>query len=167
VVGGLWLAGLFGGLEGNTIALAISEGWALYNLCIILGGIRSVLQHLTRRNTYRFPLQVPVIVEVDGHWLGGMTANIHKEGLALLLSKPLAEGTTVRVLMYLPQKIATGTLFIKSNYRNDDASDGYPWYCGGPFTPDTSFASLSIDEFLISMMERQMQPLPKLSARIS
>jgi cellulose synthase (UDP-forming) len=158
VIGGLRLAGLFGGTGGNTAALATSEGWALYNLFIILGAIRAVLQHVTRRNTYRFPMHVPVTVQIANRRLTGITANVHEQGLGLLLSEPLPEAASVRVIMHLPQKAVEGTLVVRANHLSNEMNDKSLWYCSGPFTPDTSVAADAIDEFLISIMARQMQP---------
>jgi cellulose synthase (UDP-forming) len=159
LIGGLRLAGLFGGAGANTAALMISEGWAIYNLCIIVGGVRSVLQHVTRRNTYRFPVHVPVTVYTKNSSLTGITTNMHEQGLALLLSGPLAEGASVQVMMHLPQKTVEGTLVVRSSHPSNEHNDKSLWYCGGPFTPDTSIEADSIGEFLISIMARQMQPL--------
>ncbi len=156
VIGGLRLAGLFGSPGINATALAISEGWTLYNLLIIAGGIRAVLKHVTRRNTYRFPVSVPATVWAGSHSITGHTANLHEQGLALRLSEPLAEGTQVRVWLQLPQQAIGGVLFVRSCHAShlDQASW---WFCGGPFVPDSLPAAGAIDTFLISMMARQMQ----------
>ena len=160
LVGGLWLAGLFGDVGAtNTAALAASEGWAIYNLCIIIGGIRSAIQHITRRNTYRFPIHVPATVQVGNRRLTGITVNMHEQGLALLLSEPLPEGASPRVMMHLPQKTVEGTLLVRSSHASNEQNDKGLWYSGGPFTPDTTTAADEIDKFLISILTRQMQPL--------
>src|SRR5579859_642528 len=64
IVGGIRIAGLWGDTGGENAALLTSEGWALFNLFIIVGGMRAIMQHVTRRNTYRFPVNVPVFVTV-------------------------------------------------------------------------------------------------------
>ena len=164
VIGGLRLVGLFGGTEGNFTALATSEGWALYNLFIIVGAIRAVLQHVTRRNTYRFPIHVPVTVQIGNYKLKGFTANLHEQGLALLLGEPLLEAASVRVTLQLPQKAVEGTLIVRGNHLNNAPNDKNLWYSSGPFTPDTSLEADAIDEFLISIMSRQMLPQSELAA---
>jgi len=164
VVGGLRLAGLFGGTGANAAALAASEGWVLYNLCIIIAGIHSAMQHVTRRNTYRFPMHVPVTIQTGNRSLTGITANIHEQGLALLLSEGLPEAATVRVKMHLPQKTVEGTLIVRSSHPSNEQNEKSLWYSGGPFTPDTSVAADAIDEFLIGIMESQLQPLSGLCA---
>ncbi len=163
-VGGLWLAGVFGGARANTVALAITEGWTIYNLCIIVAGIRAAIQHVTRRNTYRFPVRVPVTVETGTRTLTGITANLHEQGLAVLLSEPLPEAASVRVMMHLPHKTVAGTLIVRSTHLSNMQNDHSLWYNGGPFTPDTSIAADAIDEFLISIMPQQMQPLSGLAS---
>src|SRR6266849_642195 len=164
VMGGLRLAGLFGGARATTVALAITEGWTIYNLCIIVAGIRAAIQHVTRRNTYRFPVRVPVTVETGTRTLTGITANLHEQGLAVLLSEPLPEAASVRVMMHLPHKTVAGTLVVRSTHLSNMQNDHSLWYNGGPFTPDTSIAADAIDEFLISIMPQQMQPLSGLAS---
>lgn len=164
VVGALWLAGVFGDTGANTVALAITEGWTIYNLCIIVAGIHSAIQHVTRRNTYRFPASVPVTIETGIRTLTGITANLHEQGLAVLLSEPLPEAASVRVIMHLPHKTVAGTLIVRSSHLSNMQNDHSLWYNGGPFTPDTSIAADAIDEFLISIMPRQMQPLRGLAS---
>ncbi len=160
LIGGLRLAGLFGTVgAANTAALAASEGWAVYNLCIIIGGIRSAIQHITRRNTYRFPVRLPATVQIGNRSLTGITANMHEQGLALLLGEPLPEGASIRIMMHLPQKAVEGTLVVRSSYPSNEQNDKSLWLSGGPFTPDTTVAADEIDKFLISIMDRQMQPL--------
>lgn len=166
VVGALWLAGVFGDTGANTVALAITEGWTIYNLCIIVAGIHSAIQHVTRRNTYRFPVRVPVTVETGIRTLTGITANLHEQGLAVLLSEPLPEAASVRVIMHLLHKTVAGTLIVRSSHLSNMQNDHSLWYNGGPFTPDTSIAADAIDEFLISIMPRQMQPLSGLASSI-
>jgi len=159
VVGGLRLVGLFGSPGANTPALAASEGWALYNVLIIAGGIRAVLLHVTRRNTYRFPVSVPATVWAGTHSITGQTANLHEQGLSLHLSEPLNEGSQVQVWLQLPRQAINGTLFVRSCHLVD-SPDQPMWTCGGPFVPDTPKSASIIDEFLISIMARQMQPVP-------
>src|SRR6266568_3959648 len=166
IIGGLRLAGLFGNIGSDAAALAISEGWALYNLCIIIGGIRSALQHVTRRNTYRFPMRVPVTVYTGNRTLTGITANMHEQGLALLLSEPLPEAENVRLAMHLPQKTVEGTLIVRSSYPSNEQNKRSLWCSGGPFAPDTSLAADEINKFLISIMPHQMQPLSDMSPSI-
>ena len=166
IIGGLRLAGLFGSIGSDAAALAISEGWALYNLCIIIGGIRSALQHVTRRNTYRFPMRVPVTVYTGNRTLTGITANMHEQGLALLLSEPLPEAENVRLAMHLPQKTVEGTLIVRSSYPSNEQNKRSLWCSGGPFAPDTSLAADEINKFLISIMPHQMQPLSDMSPSI-
>jgi len=163
LIGGLRLAGLFGGTGGNFAALAVSEGWALYNLFIIVSAVQAVMQHMTRRNTYRFPIHVPVTVHIASRILTGITANLHEQGLALLLSEPLPEAASVRVTMHLPQKEVEGTLVVRASHPSNETNHRSLWYCGGLFTPETSIATNEINEFLISMMARQMQPLGELA----
>jgi cellulose synthase (UDP-forming) len=164
VIGGLRLVGFFGGTEGNFTALATSEGWALYNLFIIAGAIHAVLKHVTRRNTYRFPIHVPVTVQIGNYKLKGFTANVHEQGLGLTLSEPLLEAASVRVTLHLPQKTVEGTLIVRGNHLSNTSNDKSVWYSSGPFTPDTTLAADAIDEFLISIMSRQMQPPLELAA---
>ena len=161
--GGLRIAGFLGGTGGDSTALLISEGWALLNLFIIGGGIRAVLQHVTRRNTYRFPVNVPVTLRLANRSLTGITANVHEQGLALLLNEPLLETASVRVTMHLPQKEVEGTLVVRASHRSNEINDLSLWYSNGPFTLDTSVAADALDEFLISIMARQMQPQGKLA----
>lgn len=157
-VGGLRLAGLFGNLGANTAALAASEGWAVYNILIIAGGVRAVLLHVTRRNTYRFPVSVVATVWTGTHSITGQTANLHEQGLALRLSEPLTEGARVQVWLQLPQQAINGTLLVRSCHRAGGSTSSL-WFCGGPFIPDTLSSAGAIDEFLISIMARQMQPV--------
>jgi cellulose synthase (UDP-forming) len=164
VCGGLRIAGLFGGTGGNTAALATSGGWALYNLFIIVGAIRAVLRHVTRRNTYRFPVHVPVTVQLGNRTITGVTANVHEQGVALLLSEPLSEAASVRMTIHLPQKAVEGTLVVRGNHLSNELTDKDLWYSSGPFTPDTSLEADAIDEFLISIMSRQMRPPIELAA---
>ena len=158
VIGGLRIAGLFGDTSGNASALLISEGWALFNLFLFIVAIRAVLQHMTRRNTYRFPVHVPVTVLIENRNINGITANVHEQGLALLLNEPLLESASVRVMMHLPHKQVEGTLMVRASKRSKDVNNTKMWHSSGPFTPDTSFAADTLDEFLISIMARQMQP---------
>jgi len=163
VIGGLRLAGLFGGVGGDSAALATSEGWALYNLFIIVGAMRAVVQHVTRRNTYRFPVHVPVTVRIANRNLSGVTTDIHEQGLALLLTESLPEAASVRVVMHLPHKTVEGTLVVRASHPSKQMNKKGLWYSGGPFTPDTSIAADAIGEFLISIMGRQIQPLSELA----
>ncbi len=156
VVGGLRLVGFLGGAEGNSAALLASEGWALYNLFIIMGAVRAVLQHVTRRNTYRFPLHVPVTVHTANRSLSGITANVHEQGLALLLTEPLSEAASVRIEMHLPYKTVVGTLVVRGSHPSNEMNDRSLWYCSGPFAPDTPVAADAINEFLISFMPQQV-----------
>lgn len=158
IVGGLRLAGLFGNTGGTVmIALLISEGWALFNLFIIVGGIRSVVKHITRRNTYRFPARVPVIVEVDGRQHQGFTTNIHEKGLSLLLSEPLTKGASVKIIMQLPHNTINGTMMVVSSQRHSSQDGQTLWLNGGWFVPDTASEVNFIDEFLINLMAQQFQ----------
>ena len=160
-VGGLRLAGLFGGAEGNSAALLASEGWALFNIFIIMGAIRVVMKHVTRRNTYRFPLQAHVNVHVKNRSLSGVTTNIHEQGLALLLSEPLPEGTNAHIEMQLPNGIVEGTLVVRGCHRTHETSDGKLWYCSGPFAPSTPIAVDEINESLIKFMPEQVESLSR------
>ena len=157
-VGALRIAGVFGSMGGDTGALLISEGWGVFNLAIITGAMRAVWQHVTRRNTYRFSVHVPVTARVANHNLNGITANLHEQGLALLLNEPLQEGVSVRVMMHLPHKVVEGTLVVRTSQRHDEVNEQGLWYCSGPFVPDSPVAADAINEFLISIMARQMQP---------
>jgi cellulose synthase (UDP-forming) len=159
LVGGLRIFGVFGNIGANAPALEVSEGWAIFNLCIIGGGIRAVLRHITRRNTYRFPLHVPVSVWVGNHTVNGLTANVHERGLALLLTEPLPVATDARLWLQLPQITVGGTLIVRSSYPYQDHQQSGLWYVGGPFVPDTKKAAFAIDQFLISIMAHQMLPL--------
>ena len=159
LVGGLRLAGIFGGTGANTLALGVTEGWALYNIIIIFAGIRSAMQHITRRNTYRFPVHIPVTVETDTRSFTGVTANLHEQGLAVLLNEPLPEASTVHIQMQLPHKIVTGTLVVRSSFISNQPDNQSLWCSGGPFTPDNSVSAEAINVFLISMMPQQMQPM--------
>lgn len=162
IVGGLRIAGLLGDTGSESAALLASEGWALFNLFIIVGAIRTVMQHVTRRNTYRFPVHVPVVVTLENRVLQGITANIHEQGLALLLSEPLPEAASIRVKIHLPLKDVEGRLVVRGSHLSDEMNDKSLWYSSGPFTPDTSVEADAIDEFLISVMARQIQPRSKL-----
>ncbi len=159
LVGGLRLAGIFGSTGANTLALVVTEGWALYNLCIIFAGIYSAMQHVTRRNTYRFPVHVPVTVDTGTRSLTGITANLHEQGLAVLLSEPLSEADTVHVQMHLPHKTVTGTLVVRSSFPSNQKDNHSLWCSGGPFTPDNPVAADAINVFLIGIMPQQMQPM--------
>jgi cellulose synthase (UDP-forming) len=161
LVGGLRIFGVFGSVGTNMAALEVSEGWAIFNLCIIGGGIHAVLRHITRRNTYRFPIHVPVSVWAGNHSTSGITANVHERGLAMLLSEPLQEATHARLWLQLPQKTVGGTLIVRSSrpYHGDQHDGQNLWYVGGPFVPDTTNAADAIDQFLISIMAHQMLPL--------
>ncbi len=161
LVGGLRIAGLFGNVGANIDALAVSEGWAIFNLCIIGGGIRAVLLHITRRNTYRFPIHVPVTVWAGNHTTSGLTANVHERGLALLLQEPLPEAAHANLWIQLPQKTVSGTLMVRSSrpYHEGEQDGKHLWYVGGPFIPDTPTSADAIDQYLISIMAHQMLPM--------
>jgi cellulose synthase (UDP-forming) len=159
LVGGLRLAGIFGGTGANTLALAVTEGWALYNICIIFAGIYSAMQHITRRNTYRFPVHVPVTVDTGTRSFTGITANLHEQGLAILLSEPLPEASTVHVQMQLLHKTVTGTLVVRSSFPSNQKDNHSLWCSGGPFTPDNPVSADAINVFLIGIMPQQMQPM--------
>src|SRR5579872_1674606 len=158
LIGGLRIAGLFGGTSGDISALLISEGWALFNLFLFIIAIRAVLQHMTRRNTYRFPVHIPVTVLTEYRSINGITVNVHEQGLALLLNEPLLESASVRVMMHLPHNQVAGTLLVRASQRTNDINNVKLWHSSGPFTPDTPIAADALDEFLISIMARQMQP---------
>lgn len=158
LIGGLRIANLLGNTGSDISALLISEGWALFNLCLFIIAIRAVLQHMTRRNTYRFPVHIPVTVLTEYRSINGITANVHEQGLALLLNEPLLESASVRVMMHLPHKQVAGTLMVRASYRTNDINNTKLWHSSGPFTPDTPIAADALDEFLISIMARQMQP---------
>ncbi len=91
-------------------------------------------------------------------------ANLHEQGLAVLLSEPLPEAASVRVIIHLPHKTVAGTLIVRSSHLSNVENEHSLWYNGGPFTPDTPIAADAIDEFLISVMPRQMQPLSGLAS---
>ncbi|MEO8953474.1 MAG: glycosyltransferase [Ktedonobacteraceae bacterium] len=158
LIGGLRIANLLGDTGGNISALLISEGWALFNLFLFIAAIRAVLQHMTRRNTYRFPVHVPVTVLTEYRSIKGITANVHEQGLALLLNEPLLESASVRVMMHLPQNQVAGTLMVRASQRTNDINNIKLWHSSGPFTPDTPIAADTLDEFLISIMAQQMHP---------
>ncbi len=156
IVGSLHFIGLFGSVGANTGALLMSEVWALYNLFIIMGAIRSVMQHITRRNTYRFPVHVPVVVHAASGSFSGVTANIHEQGLAVLLSNPLPEAASVHVEIHLPKKVVKGVLAVRNSRPSNKTNDKSLWCSNGPFTPETSDATDGINEFLISIMSHQV-----------
>ena len=158
IIGGLRIIGLWGDLGSDASALLISEGWAIFNLLLFIVAMRAVLQHMTRRNTYRFPVHVPVTVLMPSRNIHGITTNVHEQGLALLLNEPLLESDSVRVMMHLPHQQVEGTLVVRASNRGKDVNDTKVWHSSGPFTPDSSFAADTLDEFLISIMARQMQP---------
>src|SRR5947209_5581694 len=115
VVGVLRLAGLFGPLA-NPEAFWMSELWTLYNLWLMYWGVHSTVQHITKRNTYRFPVHVPVTLLTRKEKISGVTANLHTQGIAILTDKALQQTDQARVLIYLPHMVVSGNLqvtFIK------------------------------------------------------
>ncbi len=111
VVGALRLAGLFGPLA-NSGAFWMSEVWTLYNLWLMHRGVRSAVKHITKRNTYRFPVRVPVTILAGKQRLSGVTANLHAQGIAMLTDKALPQTDQVRVLIHLPQMLVSGALHL-------------------------------------------------------
>jgi len=162
VVGVLRLAGLFGPLA-NPEAFWMSELWTLYNLWLMYRGVRSTVQHITKRNTYRFPVHVPVTLLTRKEKLSGVTANLHTQGIAILTDKALQQTDQARVLIYLPHMVVSGNLqvtFIKrveSEQLLNTGNTDHMWMSGGIFTPDAKAGGNAIDEFLIGMMDQQLQ----------
>lgn len=160
VVGALRLAGLFGPLAYSG-AFWMSEVWTLYNLWLMYRGVRSAVKHITKRNTYRFPVHVPVTILAGKQRLSGITANLHAQGIAMLTDKALPQTDQIRVLIHLPQVLVSGALQLTFNKQvkpgqllNAGRTD-YMWTSGGIFTPDSVEGGNAIDEFLIEIMSQQ------------
>ena len=124
-------------------------------------GIRSTVQHITKRNTYRFPVRVPVTILAGKQQLSGVTANLHAQGIAVLTDKALPQTDQVRVLIHLPQMLVSGALQLTFNKRvkpeqllNAGRTD-HMWTSGGIFTPDSVEGGNAIDGFLIDIMNQQ------------
>ena len=162
VVGALRLAGVFGPLA-NPGALWVSEIWTLYNLWLMSRGVRSAVKHVTQRNTYRFPVHVPVTMLTRQEKLSGVTANLHAQGIAILTDKALQQTDQARVLIHLPHTQVSGNLQVSFNKQVGSEQLQYTgktdhmWRSGGIFTPDLTAGGNAIDEFLISIMDQQLQ----------
>ncbi len=162
VVGALRLAGLFGPFA-NPGALWMSEIWTLYNLWLMNRGVRSAVKHITRRNTYRFPVHVPVTMITRKQRLSGVTENLHAQGIAILTDNALLQTDQVRVLIHLPHTLVSGDLQVSFNKQAGSEQLQYAgktdhmWISGGIFIPDSTIGGNAIDGFLISIMDQQLQ----------
>ena len=161
-VGALRLAGLFGPFA-NPGALWMSEIWTLYNLWLMNRGVRSAVKHITRRNTYRFPVHVPVTMITRKQRLSGVTENLHAQGIAILTDNALLQTDQVRVLIHLPYTLVSGNLQVSFNKQVGSEQLQYAgktdhmWISGGIFTPDSTAGGNAIDGFLIGIMDQQLQ----------
>jgi cellulose synthase (UDP-forming) len=159
-LGALRLLGVLGGTGGHADALITAEGWALYNLWVLVHGIRAAARHTTRRATYRFAAHLPVTVRLGERNLSGVTTDLHQGGVSLLLSAALAPGTRVPLLIHLPQETAVGTLHVRSQRPAGSGNTAALWCNGGLFTPSSAGDTNAINAYLIALMPGQLQAAP-------
>lgn len=79
---------------------------------------------------------------------------------ALLSAGGIATETVtedIHTSLRLPGNVACGSLFVRSCQPLEESKQAALWFCGGPFIPDSPAAAGAIDEYLISIMARQMQ----------
>jgi cellulose synthase (UDP-forming) len=161
LIGALRIAGVFGPLD-DPGAFWVSELWSCYNLWLLIRSVRSTIQHITRRNTYRFPVHVMVTIFHNNRSLKGMTENLHAQGIALLTECVLPVQEQVRILIHLPQGIVSGSMFIHSSKQVGEklssafGNTGGAVMNGGTFTTDNLSGASAVDEFLISIMSQQL-----------
>jgi hypothetical protein len=67
----------------------------------------------------------------------------------------------------LPSKVVEGTLVVRASHLSSKRKDKSLWYSSGPFTLDTTAAADAINEFLISVMAQQLQPLEELALSVN
>jgi hypothetical protein len=60
---------------------------------------------LERRSGQRFPLTLPLTIQVDGRTLPGFTQDVSSRGLFLYCDESLAEGTTAELTFTMPSEI--------------------------------------------------------------
>jgi cellulose synthase (UDP-forming) len=162
IVGALRLAGVFGTLR-NPGAFWTSEFWSCYNLWLLYRGVHSAVKNITRRNTYRFPVHLPVTIFSKNQRIKGITTNLHAQGIALLTESPLPLQEQIRIQIHLPQQSVNGYLEIRSSKQIEPKQVLYAgpiesaFINGGTFTPDERTGENAINDFLVSIMSLQLK----------
>lgn len=95
-----WAAGAEWQLRGA--GLWVTAAWALFNTGLAFSAVRWATRRPHRRETYRFPFDVPVIAQFEGVDVIGRSVDLSSGGIAWRSGVPVSVGSRGTVTLLLP-----------------------------------------------------------------